>query len=78
MQDDIADKAAVAALVDRVHTNTDLPQKGCKNCPLTQYIPAEKYRITSYNVCYTKLLRANELDYAAVNAKPDFTGGLLR
>jgi len=35
-------KSAVAALIDRVHTNTDLPQKGCKNCPLTQYIPAEK------------------------------------
>lgn len=35
-------KAAVAALIDRVHTNTDLPQKGCKSCPLTQYIPAEK------------------------------------
>jgi len=32
-------KSAVAALIDRVHTNTDLPQKGCKNCPLTQYIP---------------------------------------
>lgn len=35
-------KAAVAALVDRVHTNSDLPQKGCNNCPLTQYIPADK------------------------------------
>ncbi len=34
-------KAAVAALIDRVHTNTDLPEKGCKNCPLTQYIPAD-------------------------------------
>jgi len=34
-------KSAVAALIDRVHTNTDLPQKGCKNCPLTQYIPAD-------------------------------------
>jgi len=34
-------KAAVAALIDRVHTNTDLPEKGCKSCPLTQYIPAE-------------------------------------
>lgn len=33
-------RAAVAALIDRVHTNTDLPQKGCKSCPLTQYIPA--------------------------------------
>lgn len=34
-------KTAVAALIDRVHTNTDLPEKGCKSCPLTQYIPAE-------------------------------------
>lgn len=34
-------KSAVAALIDRVHTNTDLPQRGCKNCPLTQYIPAD-------------------------------------
>lgn len=34
-------RSAVAALVDKVHTNTDLPEKGCKSCPLTQYIPAE-------------------------------------
>jgi anti-anti-sigma factor len=34
-------KSAVAALIDRVHTNTDLPEKGCKSCPLTQYIPAD-------------------------------------
>jgi anti-anti-sigma factor len=34
-------KTAVAALIDRVHTNTDLPEKGCKSCPLTQYIPAD-------------------------------------
>lgn len=34
-------KSAVAALIERVHTNTDLPQKGCKSCPLTQYIPAD-------------------------------------
>ncbi len=33
-------RAAVAALIDKVHTNTDLPQKGCNNCPLTKYIPA--------------------------------------
>lgn len=33
-------KSAVADIVTRVHTNTDLPEKGCKNCPLTQYIPA--------------------------------------
>ncbi|WP_136807978.1 SulP family inorganic anion transporter [Desulfosediminicola flagellatus] len=34
-------RAAVAALIDKVHTNTDLPEKGCKSCPLTQYIPAD-------------------------------------
>lgn len=33
-------KAAVAALVDRVHKGTDLPEAGCDNCPLTKYIPA--------------------------------------
>ncbi len=32
-------KTAVAALVDKVHDNTDLPEQGCKNCPLTRYIP---------------------------------------
>jgi MFS superfamily sulfate permease-like transporter len=30
---------AVAKIVDKVHENTDLPEEGCKNCPLTQYIP---------------------------------------
>ncbi len=30
---------AVARIVDKVHENTDLPQEGCKNCPLTRYIP---------------------------------------
>jgi len=33
-------KAAVAALVDRIHKGTDLPEAGCDNCPLTKYIPA--------------------------------------
>lgn len=33
-------KAAVAALVDRIHNGTDLPEAGCDNCPLTKYIPA--------------------------------------
>jgi len=33
-------KSAVADIVTKVHTNTDLPEKGCKNCPLTQHIPA--------------------------------------
>ncbi len=32
-------KAAVAALVDRIHKGTDLPEAGCNNCPLTKYIP---------------------------------------
>jgi SulP family sulfate permease len=32
-------KAAVAALVDKIHTGTDLPKAGCNNCPLTKYIP---------------------------------------
>ncbi len=32
-------ETAVADIVTKVHTNTDLPEKGCKNCPLTEYIP---------------------------------------
>lgn len=32
-------KAAVSALVDRIHKGTDLPEAGCNNCPLTKYIP---------------------------------------
>ncbi len=32
--------SAVADIITKVHTNTDLPEKGCKNCPLTKYIPA--------------------------------------
>ena len=35
-------KAAVTALVDRVHKGTDLPEAGCKDCPLTQYLPSNK------------------------------------
>jgi len=35
-------KAAVTALVDRVHKGTDLPETGCKDCPLTQYLPSNK------------------------------------
>ena len=34
-------KNAVAALIDRVHKGTDLPEAGCGNCPLQQYIPVE-------------------------------------
>ncbi len=33
-------ESAVADIITKVHTNTDLPEKGCKNCPLTKYIPA--------------------------------------
>jgi anti-anti-sigma factor len=33
-------ESAVKDIVTKVHTNTDLPEKGCKNCPLTEYIPA--------------------------------------
>ncbi len=33
--------AAVADIMTKVHDNTDLPAEGCKNCPLTQYIPSE-------------------------------------
>jgi MFS superfamily sulfate permease-like transporter len=33
-------KSAVADIVTKIHTHTDLPEKGCKNCPLTEYIPA--------------------------------------
>lgn len=32
-------KDAVADIISKVHDNTDLPSEGCKNCPLTQYIP---------------------------------------
>ena len=33
-------RTAVAALIDRIHKGTDLPEAGCDNCPLTKYIPA--------------------------------------
>ena len=33
-------KSAIADIVTKIHTNTDLPEKGCENCPLTQHIPA--------------------------------------
>ena len=33
-------KTAVAALVEEIHNDTDLPEGGCNNCPLTKYIPA--------------------------------------
>ena len=34
-------RAAVAALIEQIHTGTDLPTKGCGDCPLTKYLPAE-------------------------------------
>ena len=33
-------ESAVAAIVKEIHHNTDLPEGGCKDCPLTQYLPA--------------------------------------
>jgi sulfate permease, SulP family len=33
-------KTAVADIITKVHTDTDLPEEGCNNCPLTKYIPA--------------------------------------
>ncbi len=33
-------KTAVAALIDQIHIDGDLPEGGCNNCPLTKYIPA--------------------------------------
>lgn len=33
-------KNAVADIITKVHTDSDLPKEGCKNCPLTKYIPA--------------------------------------
>jgi MFS superfamily sulfate permease-like transporter len=32
-------KKAVADIITEIHTNTDLPANGCKNCPLTKYMP---------------------------------------
>ncbi len=33
-------KTAVAALIKQVHGEEGVPERGCKNCPLTHYIPA--------------------------------------
>jgi len=33
-------ESAVADIITKVHTDTDLPEAGCNNCPLTKYIPA--------------------------------------
>ncbi|MBC8209287.1 MAG: STAS domain-containing protein [Desulfobulbaceae bacterium] len=32
-------KTAVDDIIYRIHHNTDLPEEGCNNCPLTQYRP---------------------------------------
>lgn len=32
-------ESAVAEIIDKVHTESDLPEGGCKNCPLTRFIP---------------------------------------
>ncbi len=33
--------AAVKEIIYRIHHHTDLPEGGCKSCPLTKYLPAE-------------------------------------
>ncbi len=33
-------ESAVKFIIDKIHTDTDLPAEGCANCPLTKYIPA--------------------------------------
>ncbi len=33
-------KEAVKAITEEIHHNTDLPEGGCKDCPLVKYIPA--------------------------------------
>ncbi|MBU0943148.1 MAG: SulP family inorganic anion transporter [Proteobacteria bacterium] len=32
--------SAVADIITKIHTDSDLPTEGCHNCPLTKYIPA--------------------------------------
>ena len=34
-------ESAVRDIVQQVHHNTDLPDKGCNDCPLTHYVPKE-------------------------------------
>ncbi|MFH7321044.1 SulP family inorganic anion transporter [Desulfurivibrio sp. D14AmB] len=34
-------KSAVENLVHKIHQHSDLPEGGCKSCPLTQYLPLE-------------------------------------
>ncbi len=33
-------RQAVQALTKKIHTNTDLPEQGCDDCPLTKYLPS--------------------------------------
>lgn len=34
-------RAATAALIEKIHKGTDLPEGGCGDCPLTKYLPLE-------------------------------------
>ncbi|MBE0582876.1 MAG: STAS domain-containing protein [Desulfofustis sp.] len=34
-------RTATAALIEKIHRGTDLPEGGCDNCPLTKYLPLE-------------------------------------
>ena len=34
-------RAATTAIIEKIHKGTDLPEGGCGNCPLTQYLPLE-------------------------------------
>lgn len=35
-------REAVEAIVKKVHTNSDLPEAGCNDCPLTKYLPVSE------------------------------------
>ena len=34
-------RAATAAIIDIIHNDSDLPEGGCGNCPLTEYLPVD-------------------------------------
>lgn len=34
-------RAATAAIIEIIHNDTDLPEGGCRSCPLTKYLPLE-------------------------------------
>jgi SulP family sulfate permease len=40
-------RAATAAIIDNIHNDSDLPEGGCGNCPLTQYLPIDPVQETS-------------------------------